>query len=1349
MKRIFVQIVSYRDPECHPTINDLFAKAAYPERIAVGLCWQFDAEADREYFDVPLTRPRQVQVVEFPASEAQGAGWARMQAQQFYAGEDYILQIQSHMRFEQGWDEVLIAALEGLPSQKAILTAWLPGYIPPTSKTKLNGQVPVAVLNRLGLEGDAQMLHLIKRMVPEDMLTAPFLTGLWVGNFMFARGEVMREVPFDPHIYFWGEELNFSARLWTHGYDIYHMHRVVMYHYWDRVGVKDENIYRDHRIDPNQRSLARNLHLFGLKPTKMDEALLDIERYPLGNERSIDDYWKFIGVNWVDKTIMPFARQGVFARDRAKDSGQPTLLIAMAAYRDPEARHTVRDAFAKATYPDRIRVAICLQLGEEDTDCAFETGWPEQVRIHHVHYRESKGANWARAQALALHQDEEYILQIDSHMRFEEGWDEKLLDMHGRAPSSKAAISAYLPNYEPPAQYDQPEGRLLRMCVRRLGDERDPQLVHLTGRFVDMRSPLTQLVRTPFVIANFLFGKAEIFKQVPLDPHIYFYGDEISLSVRFWTHGVDVYQPDCVVAYHHWVRRKELPKHPYRKPDERSERSRQRVRQLLGLENATDADAAVELERYGLGSERSLGDFWKLAGVNLQTKGISSQAITGNWPMRLPQAGKPEIFVRIASYRDPELRATIDDLFTNAKYPERITAGVCCQFDPDDAESSHIFSHMGGRVRVRHVHWRDSGGVCWARAQTELMYGGEEYTLQIDSHSRFIKDWDELLIEELAACDSSKPVISCNPASYTPPHHLQMDPAPTIRVAKPFTKEGNMRGHGIFLAESPEKPLNGAFIAAGFVFSRSDILCEVPYDPFLYFNQEEITYAIRLYTHGWDVFSARRQFIYHYYNESYQSQRPLHWNDIKTIDDRKIRFLAARGLARFNHLSGHRVADDQRSLIDMDKFGLGDARSMAEFEEYCGVDFAAKKVSEKALKGHFVRGAVVRQDSNNMASRMSLEVGDKLPYFELPAVDGKTHAIEKYVGKPTALFFLPFDALVQEKGFVRQIDDAMFAAGKLDCWMIFIVDAPMQQVEDFKAATRFPFTLWSDEGGKLGRSLGMIEAGGLLLNGNLQICGLYDVRKPQTPSQVVGELKRMYRQYQENYADRFIISEIAPVLMVPNVLPPVWCDELIAAFAKGETYQGTVGAGANEAYKPHSKKRRDWLVSEAWRDRLDEKLQRSLFPEIEKVYGFMPGYRERYKVGQYASEEEGFFFSHRDNFDPAMGYRRLALTINLNDDYEGGTLRFPEYGEHSYRPAKGGAIVFPCDLMHEVRSVTKGDRFMLVGFLHGEEQERYRRHYQEEHGLPIGADAYSMKSPLTLSIPLSRDFYRRWLRSLK
>src|SRR5262249_43930605 len=140
--------------------------------------------------------------------------------------------------------------------------------------------------------------------------------------------------------------------------------------------------------------------------------------------------------------------------------------------------------------------------------------------------------------------------------------------------------------------------------------------------------------------------------------------------------------------------------------------------------------------------------------------------------------------------------------------------------------------------------------------------------LQVDSHSRFSPGWDTGLIDELARCPSPKPILSTNPASYAPPAALEPNPTPVIRAARTFGDEGELR----FEARFPDAPLTAparsAFIAGGFLFSRAEVLREVPYDPHLYFTQEEAAYTLRLFTHGWDVFAPSIVTVYHYYNPS-------------------------------------------------------------------------------------------------------------------------------------------------------------------------------------------------------------------------------------------------------------------------------------------------------------------------------------------------------------------------------------------------------------------------------------------------------------------------------------------------
>ena len=125
---------------------------------------------------------------------------------------------------------------------------------------------------------------------------------------------------------------------------------------------------------------------------------------------------------------------------------------------------------------------------------------------------------------------------------------------------------------------------------------------------------------------------------------------------------------------------------------------------------------------------------------------------------------------------------------------------------------------------------------------------------------------------------------------------------------------------------------------------------------------------------------------------------------------------------------------------------------------------------------------------------------------------------------------------------------------------------------------------------------------------------------------------------------------------------------------------------------------------------------RRLLPEIYKVFNLKVTRREPYKIGCYPAEKGGHFRPHRDNFDPALFYRRLAMSINLNDGFQGGGLIFPEYGNDEYRPGPGCVLVFPCALVHGVTRVTGGERFMMNSFLYSEYEHQQSDEWHRRHG---------------------------------
>ena len=99
---------------------------------------------------------------------------------------------------------------------------------------------------------------------------------------------------------------------------------------------------------------------------------------------------------------------------------------------------------------------------------------------------------------------------------------------------------------------------------------------------------------------------------------------------------------------------------------------------------------------------------------------------------------------------------------------------------------------------------------------------------------------------------------------------------------------------------------------------------------------------------------------------------------------------------------------------------------------------------------------------------------------------------------------------------------------------------------------------------------------------------------------------------------------------------------------------------------------------------------------------------ERYIVPCYAAEDGGHFHAHRDNTTKGTAHRRFAVSINLNDDFDGGEVSFPEYGRRSFKPALGGTVVFSCSLLHAVSKVTRGRRYAFLPFLYDEPAAKLR-----------------------------------------
>ncbi|WP_142850064.1 GlcNAc-transferase family protein [Telmatospirillum sp. J64-1] len=299
------------------------------------------------------------------------------------------------------------------------------------------------------------------------------------------------------------------------------------------------------------------------------------------------------------------------------------------------------------------------------------------------------------------------------------------------------------------------------------------------------------------------------------------------------------------------------------------------------------------------------------------------------------------IFISIASYRDPDCQNTVRDLFRKATHPDRVFVGICWQFVPGEDDDCFVLSTRPEQVRTIEVHASQSRGACWARHRVQELWQGEDFYFQIDSHMRFVPGWDERLIAMLENCPSPKAVLSTYPLGFTPPDELAPDGLVTIHP-KGFDDNGVLLQRSTLsgLDLAPERPTPSAFIGAGMVFGPGQLVREVPYDPHLYFQGEEITLAARLWTSGWDIFSPNRVVAYHDYGK--RPERPRHWQD--QTDWSKLN---QRSEQRIRHLLGMEVSTDPAVLAELDRYGLGKQRPLSEYEAFARLDFKGRLIGGK------------------------------------------------------------------------------------------------------------------------------------------------------------------------------------------------------------------------------------------------------------------------------------------------------------------------------------------------------------------------------------------------------------------
>lgn len=293
------------------------------------------------------------------------------------------------------------------------------------------------------------------------------------------------------------------------------------------------------------------------------------------------------------------------------------------------------------------------------------------------------------------------------------------------------------------------------------------------------------------------------------------------------------------------------------------------------------------------------------------------------------------IFISIASYRDPVLIQTIESAISNAKNPGDLYFGVVAQDLKRDMPDLSKYNNMS----VIQMHPKEARGAGFARDKAISLFDGQDYFLQIDSHTLFEKDWDEIVISELekakTIANNSKVLLSYFP----PPFHIESGKHISIvkgdkkQLPYPTTQKPILNKRQEWTAERVEfkdkerkLPELSTTILGGFIFANAELIKEIPYDPEISFFGEELCFAVRAWTRGWDIYSPSKNIAYHFY---FRGEYKKIWKD-KNI--RKISWSEVEEISK----------EKQKKVlcgIEQGIYGAGSERSLEDFEKLVGIDF--------------------------------------------------------------------------------------------------------------------------------------------------------------------------------------------------------------------------------------------------------------------------------------------------------------------------------------------------------------------------------------------------------------------------
>ena len=541
------------------------------------------------------------------------------------------------------------------------------------------------------------------------------------------------------------------------------------------------------------------------------------------------------------------------------------ILVEIASYRDPELLNTVHSALLQADYPDRISFSICYQ--DNNVDGYEQLKKIKNCKVKWLKEHETKGSCYARFLCQKMIDDEKYIYQIDSHMRFIKHWDTKLIEQLLSFNDSKAIISFYPPNCTEEMMslplddkiFDHPSfGGLMYAS----GFRDDSLFVEVKSEIINNDDPRAYK-RSVFISAGNFFSFSDVHKEVFHDPEMYFYGDEVFMDINLFTHGWNVYNSGECYIYHQYNRKNQV----FPKLNNVMKNEAKKFAKLFNKNNQE-----LNIKEFALGTERTVSEFEKFSGIDFAKKIIYLNAETGeiendNYINKISYFYKQTYENDKYLDENYNIEVIIVDVFgdykkciktclDNAVYKGRVSFIVGTTKSVDISDEDCLNMHI---KKIVYFNSQNS----YSEIVNKLSsYLGNDYVTIIDSSVRFLNGWDKYLCDSIKMCGQKAALTSWV---------WQTDNEENIKMSgyDNIVKEFDHFYYHLPVLQYNKEidlkkmigPYQTTFISNGFLFCHSSIVKTIEFDPNLNYYEQQYIYGIRLWTNGINIYYPKLSYM--------------------------------------------------------------------------------------------------------------------------------------------------------------------------------------------------------------------------------------------------------------------------------------------------------------------------------------------------------------------------------------------------------------------------------------------------------------------------------------------------------